>query len=275
MGARFDDRVTGKFDEFARSARRGARSSNKVPDHLPAKRGKEWRGEWTFDSGDGDFSEEEVDPSDGLGIIHFEIAAKNVNKVVPADHVVLGDVGESLSQLIPLVEASSTLEEEKDSRTPWLNQIAEWKRDFPFAVHERSGTDELVRPQEVIAELHAQLAPRSSDVVVTTGVGQHQMWAAQFFRWRHPRSFISSGGSGTMGFGLPAAIGAKVALGSEKIVVDIDGDASFSMTCQELLTAAQYNIGVKVSFSVFTSSYVFLSCMFSWEGMTTAPRILC
>lgn len=82
-------------------------------------------------------------------------------------------------------------------------------------------------------------------VIMTTGVGQHQMWAAQFFKFRYPRSMISSGGLGTMGFGLPAAIGAKIG-SPESTVIDIDGDASFNMTLTELSCAVQYNIGVKV-----------------------------
>jgi acetolactate synthase-1/2/3 large subunit len=89
------------------------------------------------------------------------------------------------------------------------------------------------------------VADQKENVIISTGVGQHQMWAAQHYRWRHPRTWVSSGGLGTMGFGLPSCIGAKVAA-PEKIVVDIDGDASFSMTAMELATAAQYDIGVKV-----------------------------
>ena len=104
------------------------------------------------------------------------------------------------------------------------------------------GVEEL---QEVIEELDKQTAHRKEDVIITTGVGQHQMWAAQHFRWRTPRSMVTSGGLGTMGFGLPAAIGAKVGA-PEKTVVDIDGDASFSMTAMELQTASQFGIGVKV-----------------------------
>ena len=88
-------------------------------------------------------------------------------------------------------------------------------------------------------------ADRKNDTVIATGVGQHQMWTAQHFRWRAPRTMITSGGLGTMGFGLPAAIGAKVAR-PDALVIDIDGDASFNMTLTELSTAAQFNIGVKV-----------------------------
>jgi len=102
-----------------------------------------------------------------------------------------------------------------------------------------------MKPQEVVEELDRQCAEKKDQVVISTGVGQHQMWAAQHYRWRHPRSMVTSGGLGTMGFGLPAAIGAKVAA-PNKTVVDIDGDASFSMTAMELATASQYNIGVKV-----------------------------
>ena len=101
------------------------------------------------------------------------------------------------------------------------------------------------RPQTVISMLSDLTAHRKDSTVIATGVGQHQMWAAQHFRWRAPRTMITSGGLGTMGYGLPAAIGAKVAA-PEKLVVDIDGDASFCMTLTELGTAAEFNIGVKV-----------------------------
>ena len=97
----------------------------------------------------------------------------------------------------------------------------------------------------MIEELNRQVEHIKDKVIITTGVGQHQMWAAQYYRWRYPRTLITSGGLGTMGFGLPAAIGAKVAF-PDKIVIDIDGDASLSMTAMELMTARQFNIGVKV-----------------------------
>ncbi|KAG0091026.1 Acetolactate synthase, mitochondrial [Podila epicladia] len=169
------------------------------------------------------------------GIIHFEIMPKNINKVVQATEAIEGDVTENLTKLLPLIESS----ERKD----WFSKLTQWKNQFPFYhVQDPNG---VLKPQTVIQELNKQTEHMKDKVIISTGVGQHQMWAAQYFRWRHPRSFVTSGGLGTMGFGLPAAIGAKVAK-PDHIVVDIDGDASFCMTGMELATAAQYNIGVKV-----------------------------
>ncbi|TFK68286.1 acetolactate synthase [Pluteus cervinus] len=199
LGARFDDRVTGKVDTFAPAARTAALQG---------------RG----------------------GIIHFEIQPKNINKVIEASIPILGDVTANLGKMVPMIEFRE--------RKEWTGEVGGWKRSYPFT-YEKSKDGERMKPQEVIEELDGQLKERKGDVVVSTGVGQHQMWAAQFFRWTRPRSMVTSGGLGTMGFGLPAAIGAKVAA-PEKIVVDIDGDASFSMTAMELATASQYNIGVKV-----------------------------
>ncbi|KAI0928884.1 Acetolactate synthase, mitochondrial [Taiwanofungus camphoratus] len=200
LGARFDDRVTGKVSQFAPAARAAAAQG---------------RG----------------------GIIHFEIQPKNVNKVVEASIPVLGDVVANMASLVPLIRASP--------RTQWFDDIKGWKAKYPFT-YEKS-TDKpgsMMKPQEVIEELDRQTAHRKEDVIITTGVGQHQMWAAQHYRWRHPRSLVTSGGLGTMGFGLPSAIGAKVGA-PHKTVVDVDGDASFSMTAMELATASQYSIGVK------------------------------
>ncbi|KAF2745133.1 acetolactate synthase mitochondrial precursor [Sporormia fimetaria CBS 119925] len=171
------------------------------------------------------------------GIIHFEIMPKNINKVVQATEAVEGDVTTNLAQLLPLVK-------EVKERPEWFAQIKEWKQKFPWA-YEKEGENGLIKPQTVVETLSDLTADRKDQTVITTGVGQHQMWAAQHFRWRHPRTMITSGGLGTMGYGLPAAIGAKVAR-PEALVVDIDGDSSFSMTLTELSTAAEFNIGVKV-----------------------------
>jgi acetolactate synthase-1/2/3 large subunit len=174
------------------------------------------------------------------GIIHFDIQPKNINKVVQATEAVEGDVTANLALLLPHVDTV-----EASSRKEWFDQIAAWKERFPWAYEKESGPDGPIKPQSVIAMLSDLTADRKQDTVITTGVGQHQMWTAQHFRWRSPRSMITSGGLGTMGYGLPAAIGAKVAM-PDKLVVDIDGDASFLMTQTEMGTAAEFNIGVKV-----------------------------
>ena len=171
------------------------------------------------------------------GIVHFEIMPKNINKVVQATEAVEGDVATNLQMLLPHVE-------KKTARKEWFDQIMDWKERFPFA-YEKEGPDGLIKPQSVIEELSRLTEHMKEKTIITTGVGQHQMWAAQHFRWRHPRTMVTSGGLGTMGFGLPAAIGAKVAR-PDALVVDIDGDASFNMTLAELSTAAQFNIGVKI-----------------------------
>ncbi|KII88244.1 hypothetical protein PLICRDRAFT_161157 [Plicaturopsis crispa FD-325 SS-3] len=199
LGARFDDRVTGKIPSFAPAARAAALQG---------------RG----------------------GIIHFEIQPKNINKVVDASIPVLGDVVSNMAELVKHIRSSP--------REEWFDDIKDWKTRYPFT-YVKSVEGGRTKPQEVIEELDRQTAHRKDEVIISTGVGQHQMWAAQHYRWRYPQTMVTSGGLGTMGFGLPSAIGAKVAA-PEKTVIDIDGDASFSMTAMELATASQYNIGVKV-----------------------------
>ena len=172
------------------------------------------------------------------GIVHFEIMPKNINKVVQATEAVEGDVSENLALLVPQVKSVS-------ERPEWFQQINDWKKRFPLSDFERGTPDGLIKPQEVIEKLSDLTSHMKDKTIIATGVGQHQMWAAQHFRWRHPRTMVTSGGLGTMGYGLPAAIGAKVGR-PDCLVVDIDGDASFNMTLTELSTAAQFNIGVKV-----------------------------
>ncbi|KAJ6179810.1 hypothetical protein N7519_010271 [Penicillium mononematosum] len=172
------------------------------------------------------------------GIVHFDISPKNINKVVEATIPVVGDCAESLELLLPYTIPIH--------RPEWLAQIQAWKDQYPFRAFNQSGNNnDMILPQDFIERLSDAVDHIKERTIITTGVGQHQMWAAQHFRWRYPRTMITSGGLGTMGYGLPAAIGAKVAR-PEALVIDIDGDASFNMTISELLTASQFGIDVKV-----------------------------
>ncbi|ORY87981.1 Thiamin diphosphate-binding protein [Protomyces lactucae-debilis] len=172
------------------------------------------------------------------GIVHFDIMPKNINKVVQADEAVEGDVTDNLATLLPLLDTVT-----ETDRKVWFDQINDWKHRIPFA-YDAAESHEVPKPQTVVEELSNQTAHCKEKVIICTGVGQHQMTAAQYFRWRTPRTMITSGGLGTMGYGVPAVIGAKVAK-PDHICVDIDGDASFSMTAMEMQTASQYNIGAK------------------------------
>ena len=200
LGARFDDRVTGTISKFAPAARL-------------------------------------ADQENRGGIIHFEISAKNINKVVQATEAIEGDVTENL-------EIFNDLIEKVDSRPEWFKLINEWKEKYPYA-YQLETPGSLIKPQTLMKEISKQAHATGKPVIVTTGVGQHQMWAAQHFTWTKPRTFITSGGLGTMGYGLPAAIGAQVAK-PDALVIDIDGDASFNMTLTELSSAVQCNAPVKV-----------------------------
>jgi len=167
-------------------------------------------------------------------IVHIDIDPSEINKNKLVHVPIVADVKESLTQLNRIVEPPAAALDE------WYGQIDAWKREDPFS-YDRSFDGIL--PQHAIAELSRLTADR--DTIVTVGVGQHQMWAAQFYKFRRPRTWLSSSGLGTMGFGLPAAMGAKVAH-PESLVVDIDGDGSILMNIQEFATCHCENIGVKV-----------------------------
>ena len=166
------------------------------------------------------------------GIIHFDIAPENINKAVPVTIGVEGDAKRNLEILEPLLEAAG--------RKEWIAQIAEWKKDYPFS-YEVDEREFHLKPQAVIEELYRQT---NGEAVISTGVGQHQMWAAQFYQFKHPRQWVTSGGLGTMGYGVPASIGAKLGA-PDKPVINIDGDGSFCMTAMEMITASQYGIAAK------------------------------
>src|SRR5581483_10906524 len=165
----------------------------------------------------------------GARVIHFDIDAAEVGKIRHAEIPVVGPLKLALSQLTDELRALAP-----SVREPWLRQVEEWRRQFPFRYAKADG---VLKPQTAIEALRDLAANADGDVICTTGVGQHQMWAMQYLVCDRPRSFITSGGAGTMGYGVPAAIGAKAAR-PDATVVCIDGDGCFQMTCQELATAA-------------------------------------
>ncbi|MDR1012007.1 MAG: biosynthetic-type acetolactate synthase large subunit, partial [Opitutaceae bacterium] len=168
-------------------------------------------------------------------IIHIDIDASEHNKNKRVDYPICGDVKDALARLNKLAAARPF--NAPDTKA-WVAQVRQWRKDHPF-VRPESGH---ILPQEAIATLY-ELS--KGDAIIATGVGQHQMWAAQFYEFEKPRRYISSLGLGAMGFGYPAAIGAKVACPGRQ-VIDIDGDGSFTMNIQELATAAIEKIAAKV-----------------------------
>jgi len=186
VGARFDDRVTGKTDEFAPNAE----------------------------------------------IIHIDIDPASISKNVQVDIPVVGDAKNILIELVKHVR----FEERKE----WFDQINEWKEKYPLS-YDNKGDD--VKPQYVVEQIYEAT---NGNAIITTEVGQNQMWAAHYYTFTRPRTFISSGGLGTMGYGFPAAIGAQLGC-PDKTVIDIAGDGSFQMNIQELATAVHYKLPVKVA----------------------------
>jgi acetolactate synthase-1/2/3 large subunit len=168
----------------------------------------------------------------GAKVIHFDIDAAEVGKIRHADIPVVGPLKLALAQLT--AELRSLAAEHPQVHGPWLRQVEDWREQFPFRYAKQDG---ILKPQTAVEMLRDLSAGLEEDVVWTTGVGQHQMWAMQYLVCDKPRSFITSGGLGTMGYGVPAAVGVKAAR-PDATVVCIDGDGCFQMTCQELATAA-------------------------------------
>ena len=171
-------------------------------------------------------------------IVQIDIDPSSINRNVVVDLPIIGDTKSTLTDMINFLAEHNYTHAPADRRG-WLKQIAEWKEKVPLTYCQNS---KEIKPQHVIETLHKLT---KGDAIITTEVGQNQMWTAQFFPFDHPNTFISSGGLGTMGFGLPAAIGVKCAF-PDKQVVDIAGDGSIQMNIQELATAAQYKINVKI-----------------------------
>lgn len=175
----------------------------------------------------------------GAKFIHIDIDPSSIGKNVRVDLPIVGDVKHCLQRLLDELRALD--KDWQQDHQPWLTQVADWKHRYPLQYHQDSDGDLL--PQFVCEQIYE--ATRG-EAIITTEVGQHQMWAAQFYHCRNPRQFITSGGLGTMGFGFPAAIGAQVAFPA-KVVIDIAGDGSFQMTLQELATAVQHDLPVIVA----------------------------
>ena len=186
VGARFDDRITGRVDQFAPRAQ----------------------------------------------VVHIDVDPASIGKTVPVDIPVVGDAKKALAALIPLVEHRE--------RKEWLARVAEWKREFPLS-YKREG--DVVKPQAVVEEVYKVTGGKA---VIVTDVGQNQMWAAQYYLYTEPRTFLSSGGLGTMGFGLPAAIGAQFGRPDATVFV-ISGDGSIQMNIQEMATAVAHKLPIKIA----------------------------
>jgi acetolactate synthase-1/2/3 large subunit len=225
VGARFDDRATGKVDEFGSHAK----------------------------------------------IIHVDIDPTSISKNIKVDIPIVGDSKHVLKKMLDIVT-----EEKEDFRgypariAQWHEETEMWKRDYPLTY----GKNGMLKPQYVIERV-CELA--KGGAVVTTEVGQNQMWTAQFFKFLKPRTFITSGGLGTMGFGFPAAIGAQVAF-PDALVIDIAGDGSIQMNIQELATAVQFNLPVKVVIlnnrflgMVRQWQELFYGKRYTWTNMQHAP----
>ena len=170
-------------------------------------------------------------------IVQIDIDPTSIHKNIPVEVPVVGDCKITLNEINKLIE-NKDFADIKTTRQPWFKQIDEWKSTNPLAYKQ----DNIIKPQYVIEKLYELTKGKA---IITTEVGQNQMWAAQYYHFKKPGHFITSGGLGCMGFGLPAAIGAQIAQPG-KLVVDIAGDGSIQMNIQEMATAVQYKLPVKI-----------------------------
>lgn len=187
-------------------------------------------------------------------IVHIDIDSAEIGKIVPADLGIVGDAGAVLRALRQQISGPGDVAD-------WHKLLGDWKREYPLTY---PAPDGRIMPQQVIEEVDRVTA---GNAIVVTDVGQHQMWAAHYYRYRRPRSFLTSGGLGTMGFGLPAAIGAQVGRPGEQVFL-ISGDGSFLMTSYELATAVEYGLPVKVA--LMNNGY--LGMVRQWQEMFYSRR---
>ncbi len=215
IGARFDDRITGRLDAF----------------------------------------------SPGSKKIHVDIDRSSINKNVRVDVPIVGDCAEVLSQMLEAWKAKNP-KLDQQALTAWWSQIDRWRARDCLKYRMRS---DVIMPQYAIERLYE--LTRGHDVYVTTEVGQHQMWAAQFFKFEEPNRWMTSGGLGTMGYGLPAAVGVQMAH-PDSLVIDIAGEASVLMTMQEMSTAAQYDLPIKI----FILNNEYMGMVRQWQELLHGGR---
>jgi acetolactate synthase-1/2/3 large subunit len=215
VGARFDDRVTGRLDAFAPTSRK----------------------------------------------IHIDIDASSIGKNVRTDIGIVGDAASVLEDLIA-VWKQRNLATDKAAMADWWRQIDEWRARDSFRYRQ---DDKLIKPQYAVQRLYE--LTRDRDVYITTEVGQHQMWAAQFFHFDEPNRWMTSGGLGTMGYGVPAAVGVQVAH-PDALVIDIGGDASVQMTMQEMSTAVQFDLPIKI----FILNNEWMGMVRQWQQLLHGER---
>lgn len=188
-------------------------------------------------------------------IAHIDVDPASISKNVPVEIPIVGDCKIVLAQALEEVK-NFGWDKHKAERKEWQAKIDAWNKEQPFSY---TFSDKVIKPQYVVEQIYNVT---KGDAIICTEVGQHQMWAGQFYKFDRPRQFISSGGLGTMGFGFPAAIGAKMGM-PDKEVFDIAGDGSFLMNIQEMTTAVQYRVGVKVAIL----NNFFLGMVRQWQQM--------
>ena len=215
VGARFDDRITGRLDAF----------------------------------------------SPGSKKIHIDIDPSSINKNVKVDLPIIGDCAHVLEDMLHAWRASAARPDKK-ALDAWWTQIGKWRAKNSLAYRH---SNEIIKPQYAIQRLYELTKDR--DTYITTEVGQHQMWAAQFYHFQEPTRWMTSGGLGTMGYGLPAAVGVQLAH-PNSLVIDIAGEASVQMTMQEMSTAVQYDLPIKI----FVINNRYMGMVRQWQELLHGGR---
>ena len=213
IGARFDDRITGKIDEFSPKSKK----------------------------------------------VHIDIDPSSINKIIKVDLAIVGDVNEVLQSAIKKIDnkKNGLKTSNKQNISKWWEQIQKWRTKDSLGF---INSEKTIKPQHAVKRLYE--LTKNQDTFITTEVGQHQMWAAQHYKFNKPNRWMTSGGLGTMGYGLPAAVGVQIAH-PDKLVIDIAGEASVLMTMQEMSTAVQYNLPIKI----FVLNNQYMGMVRQWQEL--------